>query len=499
MEKTIYKLNLTISYPVNWNFPMVIRDFIQNFFDALGPERFQNEFGWQELDTGIVMTAPVSFSKEWLFYIGASSKREERGRFAGQFGEGFKIASLVAYRDFHLSIRMESKDWVLTITEAENQIDGTKVMFLAYEISKRKYEDSSALILEGLSEEKIKTAREVIHTFFYEGNPRFGECILRNDDMAIYHSANRGEGKNEGYLYAAYQSRAYLEVPLIFCNHSYRSYRDDRDRGHFYSHEIKICLDEILEVLDAEIALKVLCALKSKWNGVRRKNQSVDWRPVVCKLICLIQENAAVKAEFYRLYGDVLLAGAPATCGKRTAKEALSWFRRSTFSQTKEVVIPEFAVLGIKTVDQLCNENDGFVRSRASVGKEKDYIAILEEIARMFFSDIICYDHLPECRILLNNKQKVQGYAIRIVGRKGERNVHGMKVTSSISMVSLQGDLLSKERFGMALSTYLHELLHQYGSDTSLSFRKALLLMNERILELTDVLGKIETEWRAIT
>lgn len=224
---SVRKLKILMSYPVKWNLYNVFRDYIQNFYDAIGPDNFINRFKYSYIEEAeeLKMSSDTTFDKEWLFYIGASTKRSDNANYAGKFGEGFKVASLVAYRDFNLSITMESGSWRLEVTEAEQRIDSSTVKCLAYDISDRKYAGDSILILKGISLENYELFSKVIEDFYYEGNPLFGNKIYSNSDYALYLS-----NENQGFVYAAYQKRKKIELPLIVCCHRFESQGDDRDR-----------------------------------------------------------------------------------------------------------------------------------------------------------------------------------------------------------------------------------------------------------------------------
>lgn len=104
-----------------------MRDYIQNFYDALGAERFRKNFVYlyDEDRKELRMEGGKGFQAEWLQYMGVSTKREDAvHHMAGKFGEGFKIASLCACRDHKLSIHMESWDWALDVVKVPGEIDG---------------------------------------------------------------------------------------------------------------------------------------------------------------------------------------------------------------------------------------------------------------------------------------------------------------------------------------------------------------------------------------
>jgi hypothetical protein len=58
--------------------------------------------------------------------------------------------------------------------------------------------------------------------------------------------------------------------------------------------------------------------------------------------------------------------------------------------------------------------------------------------------------------------------------------------------VALKGDLLAPSCFGNALSTYLHEIAHMFGSDGSASFSHAL----SKVLDITLTHSRLISHWQ---
>lgn len=138
----------------------VFRDFIQNFYDSVSYKDFQERFSY-EYDSNekvlILRCSDVSYSYEWLLHIGASSKTNSEENMAGYFGEGFKIASLCAKRDFGFEIEASSRNWCINVVESEVSIDGNSVKSLAYELELNEEEQSdSVLILRNVKEEHME-------------------------------------------------------------------------------------------------------------------------------------------------------------------------------------------------------------------------------------------------------------------------------------------------------------------------------------------------------
>ena len=59
------KLNIAMSYPVKWTVYGVMRDYIQNFYDAVGPELFGEKFVYNYENETLTMSADKGFSKHY--------------------------------------------------------------------------------------------------------------------------------------------------------------------------------------------------------------------------------------------------------------------------------------------------------------------------------------------------------------------------------------------------------------------------------------------------
>ncbi|MGN0484662.1 MAG: hypothetical protein ACI4HI_14025 [Lachnospiraceae bacterium] len=129
----------------------------------------------------------VTFSYEWLLHIGASTKTtDKKNGNAGYFGEGFKVASLCAHRDFNWNIQMSSGDWNLDVVTVKQTIDQTEVEMLAYDVKSKEKEETSRLELNPVSEEDFQLFQDAITSFYYIGNPLLGEKIWEGDEGSVY-------------------------------------------------------------------------------------------------------------------------------------------------------------------------------------------------------------------------------------------------------------------------------------------------------------------------
>lgn len=177
MEKQMIPLNIVMTYPVYWGRYKIFRDYIQNFFDSVGPHDWKERFCYSFEDGKLCMWVEnVVFSYEWLLHIGASTKTgDTEKRNAGYFGEGFKIASLCALRDYEWNICMSSGDWTLDVVRIQQEIDGKNVDMLAYDVRGRKPSDESRLEMYPVTPDDYRKFMAALTSFYYDGNPLLGE------------------------------------------------------------------------------------------------------------------------------------------------------------------------------------------------------------------------------------------------------------------------------------------------------------------------------------
>jgi hypothetical protein len=494
----IIKVNLVYSYPVAWSRYKVLTDYIQNFYDAIGSENFANDFKYYYNDGTLVMKANKTFGKEWLFYFGASSKRENDCHYAGRFGEGFKVASLIAHRDFGWDITMESDDWKIQVTSMDSKIADKDCKFLAYELDEREKSNMSVLTIKGVEEKTYELFDDALNVFEYKSNPYFGKSIYESENVSIYH-LGQDKGKRSGRIYVNYQEREFISPQIVICIRNFNlDKRDDRDRNMLYQSEIKRILREsIIDAnLPANVSYELLVELKEYWSIIGA-NKCEIWTDSILHLITKVALNKKYRDMFINTYGDKLTANIPEGTSKSRANIAREWYRRSDYYSNRKIVSYQFERIGIKSIIQLCEENNGFEVYRKPNEKETKCIEILSEMAKDLIGDIICYETMPRCEIIINKKAPIDA---KVSANKISPKKCGMqspfKVVYQIKKVYLQYFLFDKDRFGMASTSYMHELLHEFGGDSSIWFHNALALMGERILSNKDILDKYEEKWR---
>lgn len=267
-DHELVNLNIVMTYPVKWNKFKILNNYIQNFYDALGIQDFGRHFHYDYIDGTLTMSSDRRFAKEWLYYMGASTKRKNGEKYAGGFGEGFKIAALTSIRDYGLSVEMESRDWTLQATCIPGEIDDRSVEFLAYKTGNRPFQDNAVLRLGNVPEHFLDDIEVIMEHFYYEGNALFGKCLVKTEDYAVYEAVQDPRNRSQfGYVFASFQRRNTIYIPLVICNHLFHPDEDDRDRDDLSRYQTQRCINDVFRKLDAETSLCILRYFRKAWKG----------------------------------------------------------------------------------------------------------------------------------------------------------------------------------------------------------------------------------------
>ena len=158
----------------------------------------------------------------------------------------------------------------------------------------------------------------------------------------------------------------------------------------------------------------------------------------------------------------------------------------------------DFTRLGIPDIAELCQKKGGFRVLRKARTKELRYIRILEETANICFGRLISYDSLPVCKIIINETAISLGLADCVKNDRVEYGLDHMRIKSRIRTICIKASLLKPDMFAEACSTYMHELLHQYGGERDRAFHKALEELAIETARSFDKLERLENKWQAI-
>lgn len=509
MENEIIPLNIVMTYPVRWSRYKIFRDYIQNFFDSVGPHEWKKRFGYSFENGKLCMWVEHTvFSYEWLLHIGASTKTGDmKKKNAGYFGEGFKIASLCALRDFRWNIVMSSGNWKLEVMKLQQDIDSTKVDVLAYDVQSRKSLDESRLELYPVTSEDYQEFLTALNSFYYDGNPLLGEKIWEGEKGAVYTCNTKQYTGNlpstyqfgrKGAVFCAYQLLGSNPFGLCVCLHDYR--QTDRERSTLYAFEVVQAFGEVCTQISPEGAVKVLEKMRRYWNSVTGKKIDVgSWAPVIRTLIDRITRSGEAVRSFREKYPFLLyLPPVQSVREKNRRSEAYTWLRQQ---ETPYVTVQvSFEMMGYPSLEEECEKNGGFVQDSNPDPNENRYMEIVEEVVKEIYSDFFRIDggDMPERKVIANDQASYHGMASLKKRKPPLINERGLKLRNIVCQIYLKKTVFRKTGFYDALATYIHEFCHSFGGDASQSFSFALTLAIEILMENHTVLQKYKERWECV-
>lgn len=503
--KTV-SVNIVMTYPVRWTKYQVLRDYVQNFYDSIGFEDWRRSFRYTFDDSVLSMWVEnVSFSYEWLMHIGASTKTAHSNEYAGFFGEGFKIASLCAIRDLDWEIQMNSDDWNIGVTEMEQFIDHTSVKMLAYNISTVEKTSVTKLTIKNISVQDYRLFQTILDSFYSPDNPIMGKSIWQGPEGAVFIRSNMpinealpttSDYGRRGAVFCGYQMIGTNPFSLVICLHKYR--KEDRERKSLYTFEVITVFEEICHYIDSECAMIMLEKMRKYWNTYPQKRIDIySWSRTVDLLIRKMSYSSEVKNAFVAKYENILCLKRLYSISERNRRwEARTWLGQ----QDKKYILVKdtFSLLGYPTLEEECETNGGFVMDdNADVIQEKCF-AVLEDICEDVFRGFFITELLPERRIITNSRAAYHGMAITYKKRNPIINTKGIRIRYDIGKIYLKIDIFREEGFFDGLSTYVHEMCHMFGGDSSASFSQALTYAIELLLENQDTVFMGKRRWEEI-
>lgn len=498
-------LNIVMSYPVHWSLYKIFRDFIQNFYDSVGYKDFSERFKFEYENKKLTMwIEDKTFNYEWLLHIGASTKTFDSDNNAGYFGEGFKIASLCAFRDYQIDVQMESENWKINVQKDEKYIDNQKVFMLSYELSEKENENLSRLTLSNIDESQFKLFKTTIDSFYYPENKILGEKIWEDSKCAVYTRSHYNipnefpktfDFDSKGAVFCTYQMLGTNPFDLVVCLHNFK--KEDRERDALYSFDVIKIFTQIIEKVDSLAAMKILEKMQHFWSSYPSKSIDIHtWYFVIQMLTEKIAKNEEVKKNFMKKYENLLCCRQVKTISERNKRvQARSWLK----SQIKyyKLVNDAFLELNYKTLEEKCEEDGGFVLDDSvKTSVQKKCFEILENFIQEAYSDFFLINEFgfPERKVITNMKSTFQGMA-SLVKCQPRINSEGLIIKNKITTIYLKEYIFKKELFNNALSTYIHEMCHIFGGDLSQKFSQALTFAIEVLISNNDLISKSINNW----
>lgn len=505
-KKKHIPLNIVMTYPVHWSRFQVLRDFVQNFYDSIGYDEWANRFQYKYENGSLHMwIKDVSFNYEWLMHIGASTKTANSDAYAGYFGEGFKIASLCAYRDWGWKISMFSDTWELEVCSCEKTIDDSNIEMLSYEIITKDKSDETKLVINNISKRDYETFLTVLNSFYYPENPIMGELLWKGKEGTVFLRSKKcmdinlpvtQEYGSKGAVFCGYQMLGTNPFNLVVCLHKYK--KDDRERRGLYSFEIIKVFENICQYVDSKCAMVMLEKLRKYWNSYAHKKIDLhSWSYVVDILIKKVAVSEEYRKKFVANHNNLLyLKKIKSVSDQNKRGQAKAWLNQ----QEKHYILVKdtFKLLGYKAIEDECEQNGGFVIDDAADEIQKQCFTVLEELCESIFDDFFIIDRWPEQKIITNLKASYHGMAVIHKKKNRVNNNRGLCIRYDIGAIYLKKNIFHRNGFYDGAATYIHELCHMFGGDASMTFSQALTIAIETLMIHHKLVLEEKKKWEDI-
>lgn len=502
----IIKLGIALDYPVKWEKKRILRDLIQNFYDAIGAENFEECFhldfhlaNSDQLRYNVEMkTDKSSFSYEWLCHIGSSTKTNCPGQFVGMYGEGFKICSLCLYRDYKCSIIMESRDWKINVCTYNEIIDGQPTTMLGFQLQARENGILTKLSLTNLNENDCKYLQEAKLEFFYPSNPLFKEKLYEDKTITIYSRSamsipcSQNIKNFKGILYCNFLARGRLQFPLIILVKIDMTKIDSRKRDVLLDHETKELLNDVLKSnTSPKASLIILESMKDFWNDMPNTIADVrTWYYFICQLVRNISANKKYQKLFTMKYTKLFYIDRKGFDSDKNQiiDKTHIWAKNKS---NINLVNPIFRMLGAKSLIKAYKKETKleFVEPDQQMQKRINVLLISLKYIIPEFKIL----QLPQISIVDNNIINTPDFYF-IKNKANEKRL-GQKY--KIKRITLTVDDIESHDFEVILFKTAFILLHSFAKIRSSVFNLHLTDLAASFIENTKILGLLKEEWNS--
>lgn len=492
-------LELVADYPIKWDFKKALRDFIQNFYDALGPDKFGSEFDYdyykkEQFYTLVMKAKGKPFSHELLSYIGSSTKSDD-GKTIGKYGEGFKMACLSAYK-MGISVVMHSEDWELIPATYSETIDDRDIEMFGYMLNHVENDGITSLTMENIPSRYYSELQQGLLDFFYPENPLFGELIGKGDNYTIYSRSSMAIPCHQyapdlkGVLYINNLARGRLPFSLIV-NLKAKHCSDLRSRPTLdeldtYSY-LYNCMDEWTPGQSAT----VLRMLHKSWSDASSMKYSGNTNYYyVCQLVRNVANDKAVAetfAEDMKNYcyfekktGD--------TIRNTYIKEAQRWWKSNPNGKRK--INPIFRLLGAENmVETYLHTNSGNFRKPTK--QEQDKYKILSACITSIIPFLSDEDVPP---VEIDSEIKSEYSPLQFASRVYMKKSNGRRY--KINKLILREQDFDENVFTSTLLKLSEDIFQIYGSSRSARYNAIFTHLGEYLLDGSDIIDMAQLAWK---
>ncbi|TFG29668.1 MAG: hypothetical protein EU532_02710 [Promethearchaeota archaeon] len=465
-EQIIIDTRITDQWGVDWSAMEIVRDFLQNFYDA-NPI---NDIKIIIKKRTVTVHAPAEFDYKSLIYLGSDKGNED----IGQYGEGFKAATLNAMRNHHCIVHVHIKDKLLEFYFQEEEIGDTLKKVIMCRLKTVPAINGSKLILTNCSAEIVEEFKFGLNYFYYPENALFGTQITKSrNDIFIYRSLY----DDKGYVFYRKLLRSKLDVPLVIvCNRRYKSIdekiKHDRDRKAFNEKVLELLLRYVLK----QVWYEAIIPLLEPWwaNG-----------HMILRIL-----SSGYRHQHYSFPDNYYAKHSRAEIRDYEMQMKVDQLERE-FQKKGDIQCPGYmAKLGMKNATSI-------IRERMAEIKRRHHTLYTRKPTELEVKALnLLKDYIKNIDSILTHRYSHAHYTIG----DSEEIVGQLRVERSYRSNDI---FLSKyfflKSFSKALAILIHEWSHIYGFDGSRTFTDALTALMAGIIKQRHHLDEIEEKWNNLS
>ena len=496
-------LDIAIDYPIGWSFQVVLRDLVQNFYDAIGAENFDKDFlyTWEKSESGNSYNLNMSttnhpFSYEWLTYVGGSTKTNSGTANVGQYGEGFKMSVLRIIQMGGMTLTMHSQGWLIIPITYDIEIDDRTVSMLGYEYHEVDDDGITRLTLTGIPLSEKETLQNALLDYFYEDNKLIAEKIGEGDDYSIFHRSDmpipckQYDENLKGILFVNHLARGRLDIPLVI-NIQKEFTCDKRSRPTLTPVKTNELLNGSMVKWGARDSAEVLRILRPYWNDTISNMHDISSKYYfVCQLVRNVSKDKNISETFSKEMEELAYIEKKKSnkSRNRLIDETKRWWMEN---KSKKLVNPIFRLLGAENLvdTYIHSKNDAYRNPNDKEKRRYDIllkavIVVVPILKEEDFSGFVISENSNELYDPLQFSERIYGSRKKRLGRKYH-----------ITRLVMKEDDFSDDGFLKAFIKVTDAFLHSYGTSRSDKMNALLTYLGVWIFENSEKLSLFESEW----
>ena len=500
--------SVSTKWGVSWSEFAIVRDYLQNFYD--NHRNNINDININIENDLISVTAPKEFDLRELYFLG--SQKTNSTNSVGQYGEGFKAATVSLIKLGHDYVTSTSGDMACVISIGE-QIEGNlDIRPLVYNYFKINRQTGCGLFIKSFNEELKSAFKDGLDQYWYDKNPTVGELLHKHGEFSFYKSSN-----DKGHIFYGSIKRAEIkDIPIVInidkkYNQIEKKVAADRDRNSF-DDRLTASLYKIIfkngfhpttpashPVIDYII------------ENSRKLWETGKGHPLIQAMadnfgyLCHYEED---RAHLENIFGDKYYAQ---SSYKYLRTKQTSWWeiqpdiflKEREFKKQGKIELPAyFSFFGvISAAEELEIEN---MRIKEEAQNKNTEPLTGKEISGLKICLECVKEIAPEFRGLFTNvlegsysTEAGRVYNVSFMSVSSEKLLGELKTSGKTfgdKIVYLNKKLFSSN-FGEVFSTLLHEFCHIFGRDGSRDFTDALTIVMCRIINNHKIIDDYSKQW----